>query len=94
MGLKIQLGKEIEVRFRKAAMKRFGYGKGALSKAAQEAILRWLSEVEKEDFEFKGDPVEAIDGLLRGVDLSSVELQHEAKRIWAWRSLEHVSHRH
>jgi len=63
----------------------YGYGKGALSKAAEEAFNRWASEVEKALglFEFMGDPVETIEGLLEGVGKSGVELQHEARRIRA-----------
>jgi hypothetical protein len=30
-------------------MKRFGYGKGALSKAIEEAILNWATTVEDEN---------------------------------------------
>ena len=48
-------------------MKKFGYGKGALSKAAEEAILNWVS-CEKESPVFEGDPVKAIEGLLKDVD--------------------------
>jgi len=31
--------------------------------------------------EFKGDPVEAIDGLLANVNMDSVKLQYEARRL-------------
>ena len=31
---------------------------------------------------FKGDPVEAIDGLLEDIDVDSVELQHKARKLW------------
>ena len=33
---------EIEEDFRKLAMKRFGYGKGSLSKALEEALDSWI----------------------------------------------------
>jgi len=69
-------------------MKRFGYGTDSLSKAAQKAIISWLSNVENEDVSFEGDPVKAIEGLLKGVDLSSVELQHERQKVWAKKVLE------
>jgi len=46
-------------------MKKFGYGKGALKKAAEEAILKWISTVELEEIKFEEDPVEAIEGLLQ-----------------------------
>ena len=44
--------------------------KGALSKAAEEAILNWLPINEKQTtFSFEGDPVKAIEGLLKDVDM-------------------------
>jgi hypothetical protein len=42
MSLRVQINPKVEEKFREAAMRRFGYGKGALSKAAEEAILKWL----------------------------------------------------
>lgn len=91
MSLRIQIDAKIERKFREVAMKRFGYGKGSLSKAAQEAIISWVSNVENEDVSFEGDPVKAIEGLLKGVDVSSVELQHESQKVWAKKVLENVS---
>jgi len=84
-GIKVYISDDVEQRFRKTAMAVYGYGRGALSKAAEEAFNRWSSEVEKVLglFEFMGDPVEAIEGLLEGVGKSGVELQHEARRIRA-----------
>jgi hypothetical protein len=81
--LRVQVSKEVERKFRELAMRRFGYGKGALSKAAEEAIMKWISANEKESMEFAGDPVEAIVGLLSGVDIDSVGLQHETKKTWS-----------
>jgi len=81
-GLRLQIDDGLEKRFREAAMRRFGYGKGSLSHAAEEAIAKWLTSREMESPVFKGDPVEAIDGLLAGVNLDSVELQHLAKKAW------------
>ena len=72
-------------------MKKFGYGKGALSRAAEEAILDWVSSSEKETVHFEGDPVKAIDGLLKDVNIDSVQLQHETQKLWAKKVLEHVS---
>ena len=34
--------KETEERFRRLAMKRFGYGKGSLSKALEAALRQWI----------------------------------------------------
>lgn len=44
--LKVYLPDDLDTRFRKAAMSAFGYGRGSLSKAAAEALVRWCSEQE------------------------------------------------
>jgi len=90
-GLRLVLRTDLEKRFREAAMKRFGFGKGALTRAAEQAIEKWLSSG-KESVRFEGDPVKAIDGILAGVRLSSVELQHSATRAWASKVSRNVSH--
>ncbi len=40
---------EAEVKFRRYAMKKFGYGKGSLSKALEEALCAWIEKCESED---------------------------------------------
>jgi len=40
--------KNVEQKFRKLAMKKFGYGKGSLSKAMEEALLKWIELLEAE----------------------------------------------
>ena len=93
--MRVNIGEKLEKRFRELAMKRFGYGKGALSKAAQEAILRWVSQMEtQEELMFEGDPVEAIDGLLAGIDVESVDLQHKATDLWRLKVLRNAPNRH
>lgn len=89
--IRVNIDKHIERRFRELAMKKFGYGKGALSKAAEEAILRWINSVDNEEIVFEEDPVEAIDGLLSDIDIGSVELQHKAIGIWIDNLLKNVS---
>ena len=42
--LKIYLSEELNKRFRRVAMNIYGYGRGSLSKAAEEAFARWCSE--------------------------------------------------
>jgi hypothetical protein len=91
MPLRVQIDKKLEQKFRELAMRRFGYTKGALSKAAEEAFTQWASMLEKEELSFEGDPVEAIDGLLSDIDIDSVELQHETKKIWALKVLKNAS---
>lgn len=81
-GLRFQVKEELERKFREAAMKRYGYGKGALSRAAEEALQKWLASISTEEEVFRGDPVKAIDGLLADINLDSVELQHLVKKMW------------
>ncbi len=88
--LKVQIDEEIERRFRELAMRRFGFGKGSLSEAAKEAFLMWISTFEQA-LGFSKDPVEAIDGLLADVKIDSVELQHEAKKLWTLMVVKNVS---
>ena len=80
--IRAKIDSRLELRFRELAMKRFGYGKGALTKAVEEAILRWISSVEEETLVFEGDPVKVIDGVLSDIELDSVELQHMIRDIW------------
>lgn len=81
---------DLERRFREAAMRRFGFGRGALSRAAEQAIEAWLSTT-TEPLRFEGDPVQAIDGVLSGLTVDSVELQHSAKKFWAAKVSHNVS---
>jgi hypothetical protein len=90
MSLRVQINSKLERRFREEAMKRFGYAKGALSKAAEEAIQNWISTLGKETVAFEGDPVEAIDGLLKEIDIDAVALQHETRKLWTKKVLTHV----
>jgi hypothetical protein len=90
MSLRVQIDPKLERKFRESAMRKFGYGKGALSKAAEEAFVNWIYS-EKETPIFEGDPVKAIEGLLKDIDIDSVTLQHETQKIWAKKVLEHVS---
>jgi hypothetical protein len=68
--LRVQIDPKLERKFREAAMKKFGCGKGSLKRAAEEAILNWVS-CESEKAIFEGDPVKAIEGLLKGIDIVS-----------------------
>lgn len=93
--IKVQLSEETERRFREAAMKRFGYGKGALSSAAEKALSDWADSqgALKEASVKMGDPVEAIEGLMAHVRKSSVAMQHEASKARAGRALTHAARR-
>jgi len=92
--IRAKIDDKLELRFRELAMKRFGYGKGALTKAVEEAIIKWISSVEKEELTFEEDPIEAIDGLISDIEVDAVELQHRIKDLWFLRVLEDVSNRH
>lgn len=89
--IRAKINEKLERKFRELAMKRFGYSKGSLSKAVEEAILNWISLVERSEIVFEGDPVEAIDGLLSDIDIDSVRLQHKIKEIWVGRVSGNVS---
>ena len=71
-------------------MRRFGFGRGALSKAAEQAIEAWLNTA-SESSRFEGDPVRAIQGILHELNAGSVELQHTTQRIWAGKASHDVS---
>ena len=43
--IKIYSTGQIDELFRATAMERFGYGRGAISKAAEEALIRWTSTI-------------------------------------------------
>ena len=84
-GIKVYVRDDVEEKFRRLAMSVYGYGKGSLSKAAEEAFLWWMMRHESKlgEFNIPEDPVAAIRGLLSGVGKSGVELQHEARKIRA-----------
>jgi hypothetical protein len=84
-GIKVYVRDDVEEKFRKLAMSVYGYGKGSLSKAAEEAFLWWMMRHESKlgEVNIPEDPVAAIRGLLSGVGKRGVELQHEARKIRA-----------
>ncbi len=44
---KIYISDDVDKKFREIAMKRFGYGRGSISKAVEEAIVQWLIKEDK-----------------------------------------------
>jgi hypothetical protein len=44
-GIKVYISDDVERKFREAAMRLYGYGRGSLSTASEKAILAWLSQV-------------------------------------------------
>jgi len=82
-GLKVYIDEKLEKRFRKIAMEVYGYGRGSISKAVEDAMRKWLleHEVMLSEIEMPDDPVRAIRGMLKHVKKSGVELQHEARTL-------------
>jgi len=93
--LKVQLSEETEKKFREAAMRHFGYGKGALSLAAERALSEWVARERRVERLLKdiGDPLDAIEGVLAQVKTGAVQLQHEATQIRSRKALAHAAHR-
>jgi len=89
--IKVKVSDDIERAFRKMAMKRYGYQKGALSEAAEEAIWIWIKKSNGKKTKKLKDPVKSMEGLLKDIDIDSVKLQHEAKKIWSLKVIKHVS---
>ena len=90
--LKVDIDDEVEKTFRKAAMQRFGYGRGSLSEAAESAMKDWNKRQTdyNEDIE---NPVKIIKGILSHVKKTSVELQHDANKIRRKRWENHAHNR-
>lgn len=80
MVLYLKLQKDVEEQLREQAMKQFGYAKGSIKEAVEEAIRVWLAS------QFTGIPprsIEALSGMLKHVKASSVELKHAAVGLFA-----------
>ncbi len=52
--------------------------------------LKLVINSEGENPNFEGDPVKAIEGLLKDVQMDSVTLQHESSKLWAKKVQSHV----
>lgn len=85
--IKVIIDDEVDRKFRRVAMKKFGYRRGALSEAAETALEEWSSKEDLDEATAKGigDPVSAIEGLLKHVNESAPKLQHDASKIRARR---------
>lgn len=69
--IKVEVDEALARRFRKRAMEKYGYKKGAIKKALEEAIRRYASSGEVD--------WTPLRGTLKS-ELGSVELQHSALR--------------
>jgi hypothetical protein len=58
--MKIYLTNKLNERFRKIAMNVFGYGRGSLSRAAEEALAKWCTE--HADSPEKAEPAKVESG--------------------------------
>jgi hypothetical protein len=87
--MKVYIPDELEEEFKRTSMEVHGYGRGSISKAAAEAIQEWTAEHQaiQKHFNAPRDPVKVMRGMLKHVKLTSVELQHEATRVRARRTL-------
>ena len=82
MVLKIEFDEKFEKKFRELAMRKYGFYRGSIKKAGKEAIDSWIKSEEK--LPSVKDPIKLIEGILiseRGKK-TSVELQHEASKLW------------
>jgi len=86
MSLRVEVESSIERDFREKAMRVYGYSKGSIKKATEAAMKQWSDSIEimKPEKKVK-DPVKLIEGMLSHLKgkMTSVELQHEAMKIWA-----------
>jgi len=84
MSLRLELDQGLEERFRKAAMSTYGYEKGSLKKAAEEAFYLWINTSKTTSIKRVENPVKLIQGIfapLKGT-YTSVQLQHESGKLW------------
>lgn len=79
------LEKEFEQKFREAAMRKFGFSRGALKEAGREALKQWIHQQQSKELPRVKDPLNRIEGLLKHLrgKYTSVELQHDATKLWA-----------
>ncbi len=84
MVLKVDVGEEIEQLFREAAMRTYGYQRGAIQKATKEALRQWTMQ-RSQKLPKVEDPFPLVEGILGKLSgkKTSVDLQHEAMDLWA-----------
>jgi len=83
MVIKVNINKDIEQRFREKAMRKYGYKKGALQKATEDALKNW-DNFHSDKLPKVDDPFKLVRGMLRHLKgkKTSVQLQHETKYLW------------
>ena len=82
-GIKVYVSNKTEEKFRKASMTVFGYRKGSLSTAAEQAFEQWSNNVKAVEkiLDIPKDPVAALKSITIKAKGSSVELQHKSSKI-------------
>ena len=78
--LKVVLDEDLLRMFKERAYRIFGYKKGSIKEAVELALRDFVGRVDV--MEEEGEGISRIRGLLKGLGLSSVELQHEASGLW------------
>lgn len=86
--VKGKLTDETEAAFRKAAMETFGYAKGSISAAIEDAAKEWVAARPKKVE--TSESLAKFRGVLGHIKKTSVELQHE---IWKKRGAMHAHRR-
>ena len=83
MVLKVEFENDLEQQFRELAMRRYGFSKGSIKKASEEAVGMWIKQQNQSLVKVK-DPFKLIEGILSRIKgkYTSVQLQHEAAKLW------------
>jgi hypothetical protein len=81
---RIYLPGDLKKKFKRASMENYGYSRGSLSQAAEEAVRNWVQTREaRTRVDVPTEPVKVLRGLLSNVRKNSVQLQHDSARIRA-----------
>ena len=77
MSLRLELDKELERKFRELAMRRYGFTKGSIKKAAETAIKRWTETSEARNSEKNNTIAKSLRLLENGVKLKKWKFNRE-----------------
>ncbi len=83
MTIKVNFEEGFEEKFRELAMKKYGFSKGVIKKASEKAIKNWVNK--EEIIPKVNDSFSLVRGMMKEFrgKYTSVELQHEAIKLWA-----------
>ena len=72
----------MEKKFRELAMRKYGFYKGSIKKASEEAIQLWI-QLEETVLPTIKNPIHLIKGIMKKIrNKSAVDLQHESSQLW------------